>query len=234
MGALLLAAAACGGDSDAGPTTTAGPGADSPLLVMPIGDSITAGPFYRLPLARSVADAEDCHIDFIGTFDGAGGVDPAALEGLDDDHQAIGGATSAALVASLEEPLTQLTPDVAMVYMGTNDFYNDIDRSETIENLESVIEQLRAANPRVRVLLAQIMPSIGVEDGVAALNARIAELGDRLDSSVSAVEVLDFHTDVDVDADLLDGVHPTEERSAEMAAIWADALAPLAGEGCVL
>jgi lysophospholipase L1-like esterase len=231
--ALVVGIAACGGDDEAEPAASGAPTAAEPLLVMPIGDSITAGPYYRLPLARAAAADEQCHVDFVGSFTGVGDVD-LDLTGLDLDHQAAGGATSDQIVTFVGEALREITPDVALVYVGTNDFYNEVDRDATIENLEALIERLRSANPRVRVLLAEIMPAIGVEDGVAALNARIAEIGDRLDSSASAVEVLDFATDVDVEADLIDGVHPNRRRSAAMADIWAGALAPLAGEGCRL
>ena len=232
--ALVVGLAACGGDDDVEPAASVAPTAAEPLLVMPIGDSITAGPYYRLPLARAVTEDEQCHVDFVGTFTGVGDVGDLDVTGLDLDHQSVGGATSDQIVNFVGEALGEITPDVALVYVGTNDFYNEVDRDATIENLEALIERLRSGNPRVRVLLAEIMPAIGVEDGVAALNARIAEIGDRLDSSASAVEVLDFATDVDVESDLIDGVHPNRRRSATMADIWAGSLAPLAGDGCRL
>jgi mannan endo-1,4-beta-mannosidase len=206
---------------------------DDVITVVPIGDSITAGPYYRPHLVRGVP--ADCPIDFIGTFEGAGTPVPDDAAELDLDHQAVGGATSVAIVDQLDGWLAELPPpDIALVYLGTNDFYASIDRATTIESLESVVDALRRANPAVAVVLAQIMPSIDVESGVEALNARIATLAARLDSTGSPVVVVDMAEGVDVERDLVDGVHPDDTQSRNMAERWAEVLDGLLGERCRL
>jgi len=190
---------------------------------MAIGDSITAGPYYRIPLVR-IVDEAGCPVDFVGTFNGAGGSISEADAALDLDHQAVGGATSERVLGEMSGWMRENQPDIALLALGTNDFYNGVDRDSSIENLEEIIETLREANPSVTVLLAQIMPAVGVEEGVAALNAEIGMLADRVSTSASNIEVVDLAAGVDVENDLVDGVHPNDERSAIIATRWAEAL----------
>jgi acyl-CoA thioesterase-1 len=173
-------------------------------------------------------------VDFVGTFTGVGDQEPDDADQLDLDHQAIGGGNSRLIHIELPAWLTQNQPDVALVYLGINDFYDDVPPEETLLNLDAIIDLLRQVNPQVQVLLAQIMPGVGVESEVAALNYEIAELAARLDSAESPIEVVDMASGVDVERDLIDGVHPSDEQSSEMASRWAQALTPRLGDACQL
>jgi hypothetical protein len=95
-----------------------------------------------------------------------------------------------------------------------------------------MIEDLRAANPRVVVFVGDLMPLAGIALGVEALNGRIDQLAERYDQPASPVRIVDMWSGVDVTADLVDGVHPDEARSREMADRWAVALADLLVDRC--
>ena len=114
------------------------------------------------------------------------------------------------------------------------DVYGEIGRDTTIANHEAIIGELRARNSSVTVLLAQIMPSIDAEAIVADLNANIGLLADRLDTSASPVVAVDMADGVVVETDLVDGVHPNDARSQEIADRWIDALRDVLGTACAL
>ena len=230
VGLLAVVAVGCGSDESADPVES---DPIETVEIMPIGDSITAGPYYRLPLARAVAD-EGCAVDFVGTFNGVGDQVPEDAAELDLDHQAVGSATSTEIRAELGGWIADQQPDVALVYLGTNDLYREIDRDTTLANLEAIIGELRERNSSVTVLLAQIMPSIDAEAIVADLNANIGLLADRLDTSASPVVAVDMADGVVVETDLVDGVHPNDARSQEMADRWIDALRDVLGTACTL
>jgi lysophospholipase L1-like esterase len=225
--------AGCGGND--APADGDSSGVDGPVRIMAIGDSITAGPYYRPHLVRALSEA-GCEVDFVGTFNGIGGEPPGDLDSLDLDHQAVGGATSGEIAEQMSGWLDELdpssVPDVALVYLGINDFYRDISRSETIAEIESIIGDLREANQSIHVQVAQVMPAVAIEEGVAALNAELAALARGLDTARSPVEVVDLSTGFDVESDLLDGVHPNDDAARRLADLWVQALSPLLSDTC--
>ena len=227
---LVVVAVGCGANESADPVDSAPIGT---LDIMPVGDSITAGPYYRLPLVRAVA-AAGCPVDFVGTFSGVGDVAPDDAAELDLDHQAMGGATTDEIRAQFPGWVAQQQPDIALVYLGTNDLYDDFTRDATLENIEAIIGELRGRNSSVTILLAQIMPAIDVEATVADLDAQIQLLAERLDTSASTIVAVDMAEGVDVETDLVDGVHPNEERSQVMADRWIEALREVLGTACSL
>lgn len=230
LGLLVVVAVGCGASEAAPPSPSA---ATKTLEIMPVGDSITAGPYYRLPLARAVAEA-GCPVDFVGTFDGVGDTVPDDAAQLDLDHQAQGGATSEQIRDQFGGWIQEQQPDVALVYVGTNDLYNDVSRDATIDNIESIIGELRNRNSSVTILLAQIMPAIDVEDAVADLDANILLLAERLSTSASPIVAIDMADGVVVDRDLVDGVHPNEAQAQVMADRWIEALRGVLGNSCPL
>jgi lysophospholipase L1-like esterase len=227
---LALVAIGCGTNEEAGPVESV---PSRIVKIMPIGDSITAGPYYRLPLVRAMVEA-GCPVDFVGTFNGVGDVLPDDAAQLDLDHQAVGGATSADIRSQFAGWIEDQQPDIALVYLGINDLYHDLTRDQTLENLEAIIGDLRERNNSVTVLVAQIMPGVAVGAAVADLNAQIQLLADRLDTAASPVVAVDMAEGVDVETDLVDGVHPNEARDAEMAARWIDALRGELSTACTL
>ena len=227
---LIIVAAGCDANDAARPVESA---PIETFDIMPIGDSITAGPYYRPPLVRAVADA-GCPVDFVGTFNGVGDVAPDDAAELDLDHQAVGGATSDEIRTQLPGWIAEQQPDVALLYIGTNDLYGNVARDATLDNIEAMIGELRGRNSAVTILLAQIMPAVDTEASVADLNAHIQLLVERLDTSASPIVTVDMAEGVDVATDLVDGVHPNETQSQELADRWIDALRDVLGTACDL
>ena len=84
----------------------------------------------------------------------------------------------------------------------------------------------RAANPRVTVLLAQIIPvdQLRAATRIRALNGEIVKLGERLHQDRSPVVVVDQHSGFDASIDTYDGVHPNAAGEDKMARRWLAAL----------
>jgi lysophospholipase L1-like esterase len=117
-------------------------------------------------------------------------------------------------------------PDIALIHLGTNDVRQGWSDSAISNGLGRIIDELRAGNPKVVILLAQIIPTRNSETTakIRSLNKEIARLAGRRDSSKSPVVVVDQFTGFDPDAHTFDGVHPNDAGDERMASRWHEAL----------
>ena len=94
------------------------------------------------------------------------------------------------------------------------------------EALAGIVARLRSANPRVTVLLAQLIPTsrAALRPGIERLNAEIPGLAARLDSAPSRVLAVDHASGFDAARDTRDGIHPNAAGEEKMAAVWHGAL----------
>ena len=95
-----------------------------------------------------------------------------------------------------------------------NDFYAGDDVATVTSDLQHVVDELRAGAPEAQLLVARIMPAVGLEAQVAAYDAAIAGLeGEQ-------VAIVDIETGFDHTKDTVDGVHPNEGASERIAEAW--------------
>ncbi|HWH84941.1 MAG TPA: GDSL-type esterase/lipase family protein [Burkholderiaceae bacterium] len=200
--------------------------ADQPLRILPIGDSITQGGrlpkeyTYRWQLARLLSDEGIAH-DFIGTRHL--GLDPAFRwpRPWNDAHEGYYGATTRAVVDQVTQHLGALPPpDIALVYLGTND---SVDFGNTIITpLIELVGSLRVRNPDVAVLIGRVPKAVMA--GAVALELRVDQLA-RLSTPESPVVIvpIDEGWVADpraFDSDTLDGAHPNLRGQRKMAEDW--------------
>ena len=130
--------------------------AQSPVKIMPIGDSITEGSDgngYRKPLhAALTADGFD--IDFVGSLeDGDFG---------DIQHEGHWGETADWFLEGTPSKIygwaSVYQPDIVLIHLGTNDIRHGEGVDSTINDLGLLIDELRSVNPEITILLAQIIP----------------------------------------------------------------------------
>jgi lysophospholipase L1-like esterase len=225
---LLVAAAGCGDDGSSAASTSAStseatrPTSAEPLRLLPVGDSITAGPYYRAPLQRLLA-ADGCRVDFVGSM-----VDENPdQDGLSDlDNEGHGGWRADQLAESATAWAAAAEPDVILLYAGVNDFYAGEDVTTVSADLARLVEGLQAGAPGAELLVAQIMPAAGIEDQVAEYDDAVAALdGER-------ISVVDLHSGFDPAEDTEDGVHPNAAASERIAEAWYEALQPHLDEVC--
>jgi lysophospholipase L1-like esterase len=191
---------------------------------MPIGDSITQGNIetdsYRRPLWRLLQQAGQ-NVDFVGSQRDNNGGPPPSTD-FDPDHEGHWGWRTDQVLAVIAGSAVSHQPDVALVHLGSNDIFAGQDDAGTLQELAGIVERLRAANPSVRVLLAQIIPSTrpGRDAQIARLNAAIPGLAARLSTTASPVVAVDQYTGFDAARETRDGTHPNPAGEAKMADRW--------------
>ncbi len=153
---------------------------------------------------------------------------PALPNGLDPDNEGIPGTGQ--VLAELPGWLgTYLPPQVALIHLGTNDAAQDVPRTRTIADLTSIIVVLRARNPSMTLLVAQIIPTTtrSVNSRIDALNQEIARLR-ALSTPQSPIVIVGRHSGYDTQTDnQADGVHPVTPGEQKMAARWDASLIPI-------
>jgi lysophospholipase L1-like esterase len=199
-----------------------------PVRVMPLGDSITGSPgCWRAVLWNRLLSAGYTDIDFVGTLGPQG-----CGQAHDGDNEGHGGelVTNTADRNLLPARLASTQPDIVVMHFGTNDVWSNIPPDRILAAYTKLVEQMRAANPDMRVLVAQIIPmnpSTCAEcaQRVVALNARIPDWARATSTSRSPVTVVDQWTGFSTAADTYDGVHPNASGDDKIAARWYPALA---------
>jgi lysophospholipase L1-like esterase len=235
--AFTLNGVACtGGVTIPSPTTpapstlpvTTPPPAGAPVKVMALGDSITGSPgCWRALLWQRLQQAgRASSVDFVGTLppQGCG----FAYDGENEGH---GGflATGVADQNQLPGWLAATHPDVVMMHFGTNDVWNNRSPATILAAFTKLVAQMRAANPAMRILVAQILPMNPANCAECAqrvidLNAAIPAWAAATSTAASPVTVVDQWTGFTTATDTGDGVHPNDSGAAKIANRWYPAL----------
>lgn len=201
------------------------------VRVMPLGDSITGSPgCWRSMLWNDLKRHDYTNVDFVGTVKSV----PCGRD-FDGDHEGYRGlkVTDAARDAKFVATFKANRPDIVLMHFGTNDIWRLRPGPQPIlDAYSTILKQLRAANPEVTLLVAQLIPMTPKTcrdciDDVAALNAAIPEWVELNSTERSPVITVDQWTGFDVRADTGDGVHPNGSGTAKLAANWFTALRPV-------
>ena len=206
---------------------------DRAIKIQPLGDSITQGRYvpedptwieytYRRPLWLKLK-AANYNVDFVGSLDTQlGGVRDPRYNDFDFDHEARYGISLAEVLQKIDEYMADYTPDVSLIHLGTNDRGTADVR---IANMEKLIGKLREHNPRIVILVAQIIRAGG--EG-ALFNTKLPALAQRLSTVASPIVVVNQAEGfLASDTVPLNGIHPNPSGSEKMATKWYDALVKL-------
>ncbi|MDZ7839264.1 MAG: SGNH/GDSL hydrolase family protein [Gammaproteobacteria bacterium] len=186
--------------------------------------------------------------DFVGSMKRHYGEQPESrppqpdYKGLafDRDHEGHFGWTAREIVegrsrgngtgsGKLAQWVVHYEADIALVHLGTNDVYRGRSNESILDDLKEIIRTLRADNPAIVVLLAQLIPA-GQDPGVvASLNQAIPRLARDMSTTRSPVVVVDQHSGFDPQEDTYDGVHPNGSGESRMARRWFDAIMKATG-----
>jgi lysophospholipase L1-like esterase len=237
-----------------GPTPLGKLSTDGPIKIVAVGDSITRATCWRASLWDKLNQNFASRFDFVGTLQSDYGCTPA---GYDRDNQGyssslvteiVSNVTTARMcdpmpcpaLSDLQQALMTDRADVALMHFGTNDVWNSKNPEDIVNGYSAVVEALRAANPKVVIFVAQIIPMnvsastctgctpcTSCPAGVTALNTRITRWAADTDTPESPIRVVDQYDGYDATADSRDGVHPNQQGAQKMAEQWYAALAPL-------
>jgi lysophospholipase L1-like esterase len=202
----------------------------TPTRIMPLGDSITGSPgCWRALLWNRLQSSGYTNIDFVGTLPPQGcGVT------YDGDNEGHGGILATNIVSQNQLPgwLSATHPDIVLMHLGTNDVWNNIAPATILAAFGTLVDQMRASNPAMKVLVAQIIPMnpSGCAEcaaRVVALNNQIPAWANAKSTAASPVIVVDQWTGFVDSTDTGDGVHPNDAGNLKMSNRWYPPLAAL-------
>jgi acetyl esterase len=191
--------------------------------IMPVGDSITEGgktfSNYRYPLWEKLF-AAGYLVEFVGSRTSESRVGPLP-------HEGHGGKNAEFLVGAVEKYFRTNTADMVLIHAGHNHTNTEAPIRGIVAATEAMIRTARSANPRVIVLVAQVIPSgkLPKYEYIPELNGELAKLAARLNTpqspivAVNQAEGFDWRTDT-----IADHVHPNARGAEKMAAKWFAAL----------
>lgn len=194
-----------------------------PVRLMAVGDSITAGADffsnYRYPLWEKLF-AAGYVVEFVGTQTSPARIGPLA-------HEGYGGKNTEFLAATVPEHFRTHPADVVLLHSGHNHFVEEQPVAGIIAATEQLIASFREVNPRVTVLLAQVIPAgkLPKYAYIPELNVALAALARRLHRPDARVVLVDQASGFDWATDTVgDKVHPNARGAEKMAQRWFDAL----------
>ncbi|KAK1176779.1 ricin-type beta-trefoil lectin domain protein [Streptomyces sp. NBS 14/10] len=187
---------------------------DTPLRVMPLGDSITwgvgssTGNGYRGPLWDKVA-ADGHPLDFVGTLRGGSMSDP--------DNEGHSGYRIDQIAALADASLTRYRPNVVTLHIGTNDLQGASGPDAAIAGLKSLVNQITRDVPDATVLVASLVVSTSSseEQYRGAYNQAIPQIVSDAQAAGKRVAYVDMSSLTT--ADLADPLHPNDAGYQKMA-----------------
>lgn len=226
----------------------------APLRIVCIGDSITQGRgdhsggggqwtptiSYRYPLWKLLVDA-GAKVDFVGSLKGGfeGNPDWADYKGqaFDPDHEGHWGWKAVDVAAKLPGWISEYTPDVALVLLGTNDASGKTpeEHQASIERvrgaISDIVTTLRKKNPKVAILLGQCYQEWAP---FPAMRAAMTELAKAQGTPKSPVTIVDHSAGwvsnpKQPNSTTVDWVHPNPVGDEKLARSWFAALTPYLG-----
>jgi len=196
--------------------------ASAPVRIMSVGDSITEGGSsfsnYR-PLLAEILRAAGVAFEFVGTRGTA-----------DLRHEGYGGKNVEFLAAQVPAHFATNPADIVLLHAGHNHFAEEKPIPGMLTATERLITACRATNPKVIILLAQVIPAgkLPKYSYIPELNATLARLAAKLHTPAQPVIIVDqaagfdWHTDT-----IADLVHPNSAGAAKMAQRWFESLKTL-------
>jgi hypothetical protein len=206
--------------------------ADASVKIAPIGDSITRGglapdssyPSYRYHLWTMLRNG-GYDVDFVGST-----TEPNFQKFMfDQDHDGYSGYTTELLAKDMDRMLLSYTPEIVLLYIGTNDVLQQVDMNDRMRYLDKIIQSLRQKNPNVRILIAQISPTgdtfRNTNSGLDEFNQNLLGYAQRTSTAASPIVIVDMNTAWSTTQfDQEDGIHPNTEGEVQLAQRWANAL----------
>jgi lysophospholipase L1-like esterase len=199
------------------------PAAAAAVRIMPLGDSITGSPgCWRALLWNRLQSNGFTDIDFVGTL-GPQGCGVA----YDGDNEGHGGilATNMASQNQLPPWLAATRPDIVLMHLGTNDVWNNRSAQTILDAFSTLLSQMRASNPNVKLIVARIIPMNPSNCGecgarVVALNNALPGWASARSTAQSPITVVDQWTGFNTATDTGDGVHPNNAGIQKMSDRW--------------
>ncbi|MFI0163346.1 ricin-type beta-trefoil lectin domain protein [Streptomyces sp. NPDC017095] len=210
---LVTLVAAALGVTTAG-VAPASAASNTPLRLMPLGDSITwgvgssTGNGYRGPLWNKLA-ADGHPLDFVGTVRNGSMSDP--------DNEGHSGYRIDQIAALADASLTRYRPNVVTLHIGTNDLQGASEVDTATARLRSLVGQVTADVPDATVLVASLVVSTSASE--ERLRGAYNQAASRIVGDARAAGRHVAYVDMSglTTADLADSLHPNDAGYQKMA-----------------
>lgn len=203
---------------------------EPPVRILPIGDSLTSGlsnnsvpGAYRNRLHLLLTTA-GYNVDFVGTFSDVGNA------GLPDvNHQGQGSARIDQIQTQIGGWLDAVDdPDVVLLMIGTNDFWQNYQLSTVQTRLTNLIADIATKRPFAKIIVSNLplrTDNVGIEAQQALFNASIPGIVAQQVAQGRQVSYVDMHSAWSSGDLSPDGVHPTAIGFSKMGDTWFPAIA---------
>ncbi len=133
------------------------------------------------------------------------------------------------------------TPDIAVIYVGHNDIFNNESAFSTRDEISQIIDVLRADNPNVQIVLGLLHNTLwstpgyktvnnsNPNAGIAQLNSLLTTLASSKGTTASPIVIADINSGFDPATMTLDGQHANATGEAWMANRFFQAINSLPG-----
>ncbi len=191
-------------------------GCESPVAIMPLGDSITNMQGYRPQLYFDLVDA-GYNVDFVGTRTDSTGTH-------DRNHEGHGGITISGVAASLNTWLTQNPPDAVLLHIGTNEDPSfPYPSAAGVEDLHTIID---AFDPNISIVQARIINKVPNEPLVTQFNDNVVAMAAARVANGENITIADHESALNYIDDMNnDGIHPLQVGFDKMVPVWFEQLA---------
>jgi len=196
------------------------------ITIMPVGDSITEGSdafvVYRSSLFQKLQSA-----GYSVTFVGSRKRGSFRGDALTLNHEAYSGQNVSQITAKFEALYQQNPADILLIHAGHNQFADQKPVPKMLEDTRSMIKMAQKINPRVTVLLAQVIPSgkLPKYAYIPELNGKLIPLAAKLNSPEHPVVIVNQAEGFNWETDTIsDHVHPNKNGAEKMAARWFESL----------
>ena len=214
---------------------------DSPVRIMPAGDSITYGMYgdepcdlslstcgdpdyprseayitgYRQPLYLSLVNA-GYSIDFVGSLQ----TGQSATPWFEPFHQGVLGITAGEVATGIHNWLTDYPADIVLLHIGTNGFTTDP------TDVQNILTEIDLINPDDTVLLARIINSTPLNPQITEFNDNVQAMAEQKIAAGDKIIVVDQENALTYPDDIWGspGLHPSQSGYNKMANAWLHAL----------
>jgi hypothetical protein len=215
------------------------PGVTKPRIMI-VGDSISAGPgCYKKFLLKDLTDNHYSSFEFVGQYtDDCGSavrhsaVSCSTAEQFTMPMFTMPNCSQGMSFPGMSTLVASHSPDLIMLQLGVNDVWNGKTVDVILGNYALLIQQARAHNPRVVLVVARIQkirPDCSSDDAVTkraeSLVTAVPAWAQTQSSAESPVFVADLWTNSDWSkAETIDCVHPNDVGAEKMGMNWFNAL----------
>ncbi|HSI09330.1 MAG TPA: GDSL-type esterase/lipase family protein [Rariglobus sp.] len=201
-----------------------------PVTIMPLGDSITEGGtgfvVYRYPLMEKLRKA-GYNVAYVGskTTQPLAGSSLGALP-----HEGYSGQNVAFIKARFAELYRANPADIILLHAGHNQFSDQHPVPGMLKDTRDIIATARSINPKVTVLLGQVITSgkLPKYSYIPEYNQALVALASELNNAKQPVILVNHAAGFNWQTDTItDMVHPNPKGAEKMATNWFDALAKI-------